>query len=518
MFAVKALPLAVVVVLLGTQAVRTAPKAGKAPTGLAPEEVFKEVEVKGKPKAIKIEQEKFKPSVEGEKRYSDNSHRLSERSTETCTEEYKKRPGHTMCMTDLPNIEESGLKDGDSTTVVNDHNKFRGIVEPPATDMPKMIWNEQLAAVAQKWANQCQLEHDDDRSLVGFTEPVGQNVAAGHLSWSEAIKAWYDEISDWKYGVDPETYLPDGVMIGHFTQMVSNATTLIGCGYASCSETYYTRYYVCNYLIGQSTTTKMYPYTKGERCAACPQNCKEGVCDCGGKFCKNQGKIDPGTCECSCPVPFKGDVCTDVACPPSDPPACGTTFLQAQCKYSYVRKQCPYMCDLCTEENKKIFEDVELGTGIKVNGFDYFKSKHGCPFYGTRPSKEECKTYGNKGADQAYACATGSGSYGCDACVKFSNVATDYCPVMCGYCDERDLSAVNDVKPGTGTTIDGEPFFKSLQGCPFWGPRPSADECASYGEGGKDKSFCSNAGCDACEKYSEMGTDYCPAMCGLCDP
>lgn len=41
------------------------------------------------------------------------------------------------------------------------------------------------------------------------------------------------------------------------------------------------------------------------------------------------------------------------------------------------------------------------------------------------------------------------------------------------YFAERDLSATKAVEPGTGTIIDGVPFFKSPQSCPFWGPRPS---------------------------------------------
>lgn len=70
MFAVKAVPLAIVVVFLGVLAVRAAPKTGKPSTALAPEEVFNEAKVEGKAKIIKIEQEKFKPAVEREKRYS----------------------------------------------------------------------------------------------------------------------------------------------------------------------------------------------------------------------------------------------------------------------------------------------------------------------------------------------------------------------------------------------------------------------------------------------------------------
>ncbi|KAH3825446.1 hypothetical protein DPMN_127321 [Dreissena polymorpha] len=54
---------------------------------------------------------------------------------------------------------------------------------------------------------------------------VGQNVAVGFESWQEAIRMWYDEISMYRYGFEPDSYLgPEGWrQIAHFTQVCGSS-------------------------------------------------------------------------------------------------------------------------------------------------------------------------------------------------------------------------------------------------------------------------------------------------------
>ena len=75
-----------------------------------------------------------------------------------------------------------------------------------ASDMMKVTWNEELAAVAQRWADQCTFGHDDDRNKCDGTY-VGQNA---YSSWNSqqftqaevmtdavnSVQAWYDEVAD----------------------------------------------------------------------------------------------------------------------------------------------------------------------------------------------------------------------------------------------------------------------------------------------------------------------------------
>ena len=77
--------------------------------------------------------------------------------------------------------------------------------QPAASDMMKVTWNEELAAIAQRWANQCTFGHDDDRSKCDGTY-VGQNAYTSWNSqestWEEvmantvdAVESWYDEVA-----------------------------------------------------------------------------------------------------------------------------------------------------------------------------------------------------------------------------------------------------------------------------------------------------------------------------------
>lgn len=49
--------------------------------------------------------------------------------------------------------------------VVDAHNKYRGIAvsKNGALNMMKMIWDPEVAMVAQRWAENCKTEHDGNR-------------------------------------------------------------------------------------------------------------------------------------------------------------------------------------------------------------------------------------------------------------------------------------------------------------------------------------------------------------------
>ena len=67
-----------------------------------------------------------------------------------------------------------------------------------AANMLEMEWDEELADIAQRWADQCQFGHDAFRDVGRFE--VGQNVyqvgssTAGSVNWTRGIKTWYDEV------------------------------------------------------------------------------------------------------------------------------------------------------------------------------------------------------------------------------------------------------------------------------------------------------------------------------------
>ncbi|ESO95280.1 hypothetical protein LOTGIDRAFT_66241, partial [Lottia gigantea] len=152
--------------------------------------------------------------------------------------------------------------------IVNLHNKFRAEVKPTASNMLKMKWNNEIANIAQKWAENCDFHHDSPvaRKIPG-RYAVGQSTATGTGSFEAAINLWHDEKEDFTYGADDNVFQKTG----HYTQINWWETNLVGCGYAKCGTT---NYHVCNYApAGNERGKTNTPYELGEPCADCPDNC-----------------------------------------------------------------------------------------------------------------------------------------------------------------------------------------------------------------------------------------------------
>ncbi|XP_045601573.1 venom allergen 5 [Procambarus clarkii] len=190
----------------------------------------------------------------------------------TCCEYRAVDPRHTMC-TFLPRqctgktiLRSGGLTCQDKETILDSHNTLRQKVsmghvrnQPPALNMRALVWDEELATVAQRWADQCMPGHDRARNLARFT--VGQNVAAAWTyerdegdtpDFNTQVEAWFNEVNQYgfsKSSVDPFRF---NKATGHYTQMVWAETYLVGCGYTYYKDPSlgYTKIYVCNYAPG----------------------------------------------------------------------------------------------------------------------------------------------------------------------------------------------------------------------------------------------------------------------------
>ena len=165
----------------------------------------------------------------------------------------------------------------------NIFNSFRATVaqgstsQPPASNMMELVWDEELATVAQRLADQCVFSHDcsDCRQVERFR--VGQNLyqsfntRPGDLSqeWTNAVDSWYKEISVFPGPVESFTFSQD---TGHYTQMMWATTTRLGCGMSEFSRgRFIARLLVCNY--GEAGNIISAPlYTVGPACSACPSS------------------------------------------------------------------------------------------------------------------------------------------------------------------------------------------------------------------------------------------------------
>ena len=227
-----------------------------------------------------------------------------------------------------------GVSEGDKGVIVSLHNKLRSQValgqesrglpgpQPPAADMLEMVWDDELAIVAQRWADQCQFGHDSIRDVSRFK--VGQNVYIhahtndGPVPWRQGIMTFYDEvklhnnrdtqsyrsvteknnilsqIANDKFKIQlcsiTSTAVKNSIFYrflsstGHYTQMVWARTSKIGCGSISWREgAFIKQYMVCNY--GPAGNTLRRPmYQIGNACSKCPRgtSCSNGLCSANG--------------------------------------------------------------------------------------------------------------------------------------------------------------------------------------------------------------------------------------------
>ena len=148
---------------------------------------------------------------------------------------------HTLCLPDVGNacqvnndyLVNIGLSTKEQNEMVDLHNKYRADIAegkvsglPPASNMQKMSWNEDLAQVAQKWADQCLFDHDtgDARKTPQF-EHVGQNIYLQKISKKvpgikvkKAVKKWFGEVQDFdEHQISPFEFTYN---TGHFSQLV----------------------------------------------------------------------------------------------------------------------------------------------------------------------------------------------------------------------------------------------------------------------------------------------------------
>ena len=107
--------------------------------------------------------------------------------------------------------------------LLEQHNRLRGVVargeqedQPPAANMRELEWSEELAEIAQSWADQCDCvfhptnvypcyhEHGGGTDRAGLnTTASGQNLAwqslplaATRQDWTGRAQGWYDEVLD----------------------------------------------------------------------------------------------------------------------------------------------------------------------------------------------------------------------------------------------------------------------------------------------------------------------------------
>ncbi|NXQ02946.1 PI16 inhibitor, partial [Vidua macroura] len=170
------------------------------------------------------------------------------------------------------------LSDEEKKIILDEHNKYRSQVSPPAKAMMKMTWDKELEALAQSYAEKCIWDHNKERGR------RGENLfaMAPTLELEFAVEDWNGE--EKFYNLTTSTCVP-GQMCGHYTQVVWSSTHQIGCGAHFCEkidgiETENMHLLVCNYYPPGNMKGKK-PYMEGPSCEMCPMDtvCVNNLCD-----------------------------------------------------------------------------------------------------------------------------------------------------------------------------------------------------------------------------------------------
>ncbi|XP_055588385.1 antigen 5 like allergen Cul n 1-like [Uranotaenia lowii] len=138
-----------------------------------------------------------------------------------------------------------------------------------AKKMSTLSWDDELALVASYNGKHCAFEHDECRATDTF-KMAGQNLAIrSHSSFGRGIEqykntkevvvnmtqAWFDEIKDCNMEYLRTGSGPVTGVVGHFTQIVADRCTKVGCvlvrwRHPDEGKNEVSYYLVCNYSFG----------------------------------------------------------------------------------------------------------------------------------------------------------------------------------------------------------------------------------------------------------------------------
>ncbi|XP_014859073.1 PREDICTED: glioma pathogenesis-related protein 1 isoform X2 [Poecilia mexicana] len=170
---------------------------------------------------------------------------------------------------------------------VEEHNKARSAVRPPANDMLYMSWDEALAITARAWGKHCDFKHNVHLREVGRMHPtftsVGENIWTGYppnmFSVKSAVQSWVDEVQDYSYEENNCT-----AVCGHYTQVVWARSYKVGCAVVHCPHGVKNfdqspgAIFVCNYAPGGNIRGQQPYATTGNPCSGCKEECDNKLC------------------------------------------------------------------------------------------------------------------------------------------------------------------------------------------------------------------------------------------------
>ncbi|KAI5958093.1 hypothetical protein KGF57_002901 [Candida theae] len=136
---------------------------------------------------------------------------------------------------DFGNVQDESF----SKDILDAHNSKRALHGVSA-----LSWDQDAYQYAQNYANQ----YSCSGNLQHSGGKYGENLGVGYKSGSTVVDAWYDEGNNYNYNTASS--------FDHFTQVVWEGTTKVGCAYKDCSAQNWGKYIICSYdpagnIVGQ---------------------------------------------------------------------------------------------------------------------------------------------------------------------------------------------------------------------------------------------------------------------------
>nr|QBH70087.1 CreCAP-ShK1 [Colubraria reticulata] len=266
------------------------------------------------------------------------------------------------------------------TKILQIHNDYRR--GERGSNMIELVWDDNLENAAQRWADNCDYNHEP----ATFGVDPGENLFFSSFftgdSKQELLESgttmWFNE--KYRYIWENQDCGPDNC---HYTQMVWAKTAKIGCASTVCHPLRNTNwneqawFLVCRYYPGGNYIGQD-PYTRGRtECSTCPTPsvCNNGLC----KLTASLNKVKPHISECTnkhskcevwatqmkectknpdymltscslaCGVCGGGKPVQKAKCEDSDKTMCPIWASQGECKYNpnWMPSNCKKSCHTC---------------------------------------------------------------------------------------------------------------------------------------------------------------------------
>uniref|UniRef100_A0A8C6Z4B3 EGF-like domain-containing protein n=1 Tax=Nothoprocta perdicaria TaxID=30464 RepID=A0A8C6Z4B3_NOTPE len=201
--------------------------------------------------------------------------------------------------------------------VLSLHNKLRSQVQPPAANMQRLDWSEELARLARARAGGClAAPAPAPATQLGWSEAL---LPAGAGDVGAALLRWFAEGQRYDYAA---ARCAPNATCRHYTQLVWATAARLGCGRHTCAGG---EAFACAYSPGgnwEMNGKPIVPYKQGAWCSLCTaglSGCFKswdhggGLCEVPRNpcrvACRNGGRLNMSSCQCTCPRGYTGRYC-----------------------------------------------------------------------------------------------------------------------------------------------------------------------------------------------------------------